>query len=367
MVFGDFFKKKKKGVERLPTASFEKVVFDNFQKGVPFRVTLPINVNVQTSGGSLVYLRVGMFGKGFYSPPEYKTTFQKIYTNVRCDFEKVIIEHALNNGQHIFIYLDDIEETKIYKDGISIELINGTQYIFALDEYIINLWASLGFSTEYLKVFYKLLTKRFLIDNIVWKFKQEENLKAFKEGMEKRREKEIIKQKKENKVLFEQKTKERDQIKKERMLKQGLKICPNCSKSIPSNAVRCKYCKTMLKEYENNPEYRKKQQDLLKNPKNDVTKIKETPSKNIEESIKVKDGSVEKIEETIEIREIPSKSIEESVKIKDSSVEKIEETTDIKEDSFEKIKKAKELLDMGAITPKEFDKIKSKYFKQIIE
>ena len=339
MGIGNFFKKKKKGIESLPTTSFESVIFDNFQKGVPFLVTIPINVTVQTSGGSLTYLRVGMFGRGFYSPPEYKTTFQKIYTNVRCDFTKIIIEHALKNGQHIFVYLDDIAGAKMYNDGVAIELINGTRYVFALDDYIIKQWKSSEFSTDYLRVFYKLLTKQFLIEKIASKIKQEENSKNFQDVMENLQNNINSYNEKENKALFEQKSKEREQIKEERILKQGLKTCPNCGENIPSNAVRCKYCKTMLKEYENNPEYRKKQQELLKNPKVDVTEIKETPSKNIEETIEVNEDSVEKIEEGVKVNEDP----------------------------FEKIKKAKELLDIGAITPEEFDKIKSKYFKQITE
>lgn len=32
-------------------------------------------------------------------------------------------------------------------------------------------------------------------------------------------------------------------------MNKGLKTCPNCSKQIPHNALRCKYCKTMLKTY----------------------------------------------------------------------------------------------------------------------
>ena len=31
--------------------------------------------------------------------------------------------------------------------------------------------------------------------------------------------------------------------------KFGSKTCPNCNKEIPANAIRCKYCKTMLKKY----------------------------------------------------------------------------------------------------------------------
>ena len=39
----------------------------------------------------------------------------------------------------------------------------------------------------------------------------------------------------------------------------NLKIpCPVCGKLIKAKALRCKYCKTMLKEYKNKPEYQKK-------------------------------------------------------------------------------------------------------------
>ena len=56
--------------------------------------------------------------------------------------------------------------------------------------------------------------------------------------------------------------------------KESLKTCPNCSKQIPHNAIRCKYCKTMLKTYSNN-----KSSEASTTTKNNKVEISETSTK----------------------------------------------------------------------------------------
>ena len=66
-----------------------------------------------------------------------------------------------------------------------------------------------------------------------------ENEKRKRKDAEKRRER-----KRKIEIEYEKSSIERE---KRLKLKYGIKICPNCKKEIPNNALRCKYCKTMLK------------------------------------------------------------------------------------------------------------------------
>lgn len=56
---------------------------------------------------------------------------------------------------------------------------------------------------------------------------------------------------------------DKEKFDKENQENQKFKVCPHCGKKIPLNAVRCKYCKTMLKTYS--------KEDQLKNIKTGVT------------------------------------------------------------------------------------------------
>ena len=79
-----------------------------------------------------------------------------------------------------------------------------------------------------------------------------------------------------------------DKIKHDKLMmeKQGCKVCPNCGKQIPKNAIRCKYCKTMLKNYskddsiENSNNVKEDKQDSNVVEQNNQTTINKRASPN---------------------------------------------------------------------------------------
>lgn len=72
----------------------------------------------------------------------------------------------------------------------------------------------------------------------------EEKERAIENDIRKRKDAEKRRERKRKiEIEYEKSSIERD---KRLKLKYGIKICPNCKKEMPKNALRCKYCKTML-------------------------------------------------------------------------------------------------------------------------
>lgn len=282
MGFGNFFKKTM-GTKKLDKSKInETSVYNILRNGVaPFEVTLPI-LEISGGGNSATIIKNGIAITS--TAPIYKKN-RKIRTNVQCNSQQLIVRHALEDGTHFFINFLDIAYVRKINNGVSIEIHDGKKCIFKLNRHMKNQWKSLGFNPQFiLDVFYNLfIDERWRIifgNSTPYAMKYQTEQSTPHEINEKtQRETELVKkfnEKAEKHPLKEKLNDNNDKLYNEYKFKIP---CPVCGKTIKEKAIRCKFCKTNLKEFKNTPEYLKKKRNLLKQSKfNSQSSLKQCPN-----------------------------------------------------------------------------------------
>lgn len=265
MGLGNFIKRHA-GIGKLPDSQLnENTIINILSRGAPFIVALPIFDTV--SAGGSTYLSKSM-GGGFRqtvrnSPPKRKVQRKKL-TYINYNSGQITIQHVQNNGAHIFINTNNIAKVGKLNNGLIIELINGIQYQFLMNNEIKNKWKTLGFKPQsIIDTFYRLIVggnptpsqPTNYQNSIPLTFISEEEMEKFqKKKLEDQEQKKLKRKQNELKRALK---KDRQRIESNKVKAEyNLEIpCPVCGKMIKDKAVRCKYCKTNLNEYKNTPEY----------------------------------------------------------------------------------------------------------------
>ena len=431
MGLGNFIKRTA-GIGKLPKDQINEFTIINIlKKGATFIVALPSFQTVSAGVGESVSTYQGGIRTTFYTPAPKKRVQKRIVTNINYNNGQITIQHAQNNGAHIFINANSIAQIWKFNNGIKIELVNGVQYQFLMDKKIKNMWKGLGFNPQFvIDVFYNLIISGFQtsIKTPAQTVDYEDPIILTDEEIEeyKKKAREKEKQEKLKKHKFELAREKEKALNKQRsaniQAEYHLEIpCPACGKMIKDKALRCKYCKTNLKEYETTREYQEKIEELKKmqyinfieskqekglkasnendseietltselvtclncGEKYDINDSLECPyckknknkssNENNSEKVEFKENNENKealkelFSEKNEKLTDNNQNNEDKEALKELFGEKSEKLSknseNIVEDKspFEKIKEAKELLDIGAITQEEYDKIKEKY------
>ena len=247
------FIERQLGIGKLPNSQLnENTIINLFQAGVPFIVSLPIYDTVRINAGSSISKSMGGgYSQRVYSPGVSEKRQRRINTIINCTFEELTIRHAQSNGKHIFIKINHIYAAGMDKDSVVIELNNGLRYLFSMNNEIKNQWKKIGFKPQsVINVFYRVVNGTY----------QKMLMKQQDIQIRQQKLKQLNNTQKQN--LSENRSAHTEKIKKNQIsspTSYNLKIpCPVCGKLIKAKALRCKYCKTMLKEYKNKPEYQKK-------------------------------------------------------------------------------------------------------------
>ena len=153
--------KRQAGIGRLPDSQLNEVTVANILKeGAPFVVYLPIWDTVKSGGGTSVSKSMGRgYRQTVYNPAPSRKVQRKVKTLITYNLEQITIQHAQKNGKHIIIKNKKIAKAGKGPDGVSIELEDGSQYQFIMDNDIKNRWKQLGFNPQFpINVFYNLVS-----------------------------------------------------------------------------------------------------------------------------------------------------------------------------------------------------------------
>ncbi|WP_407454300.1 hypothetical protein [Methanobrevibacter sp.] len=234
MGFGNFLKRKS-GAYKLPESRLNKTeVLTILQRNMPFIVTLPILETVRTGKGHATTFSIGGVRETHYYPAERKKVFRTIKTNINCEPTRIRIQHAKQNGEHMFVKYSDISVVAKLtngkmNNGVGIELQNGKQFKFVLGKEHIKAWKGLGFNPEFpIDVFYNFLLGEwqtaFISDSQNTSLKHEFNPESNK-----------------SKTTSSKKSKR----KKRKLKLDNWVICHNCGKKFKVSATKCPHCGTL--------------------------------------------------------------------------------------------------------------------------
>jgi RNA polymerase subunit RPABC4/transcription elongation factor Spt4 len=233
MGLGNFFKRKS-GAYKLPESRINKSeVITLLKRNMPFIVTLPIIETIRQGKSHSISRSQGGIRQTYYTPASKKKVFRTIETNINCEPNRIRIQHAKKNGEHIFVKYSDISivakltNGKI-NNGVGIELNNGKQFKFVLGKEHIKAWEAMGLNPEFpIEVFYKFLLGE-------WQY-------AFQTNFSKNN---IPNSNSQPKINASNKKKSKSHSKVNKSKQKEYVICHNCGKKFKVFAIKCPYCET---------------------------------------------------------------------------------------------------------------------------
>lgn len=329
MGIGDFIKQQA-GIGRLPESEINEVTIYKYLKGQsPFVVTLPILETIKTGTYTGYSETHNGFRTTYYEHPQTKKVFRKVKTTIQHTPQQIIISHALADGRHAYVDLTKPHKVMKRKDGLIIELHDGSRYIFEMDKEIKNFWKTKGFKPQaIINVFYNLLLGE-LPNELQQQIDKQNQQIAHQQTITKTKENRNANENLTCKQLTEEEIHKRIKKDTEKRQKQKEK-----EKRMSVENLVEEIGKTMEKEQKKN----------------------ETKNK------KIFNEFYNKIKLSKELYDTDAISQDEYIEIKKIAIEEIIDLpipSDINPTS--KLKEAKELLDIDAITQEDFENIKSKY------